>query len=333
MLLAATCMGSTTLSGCIYDDLSDCIAPQSIQFSYNRNMKFADAIGHEVKTVSVAAFRRDGTAVYVKSSSIEALRTNAYKMDVTDMPDGKLDIVAWAEGEIRNKDSYSPVEVKIGSTHIDQLTRKINRDADGIVNKDLTPLFHAMIEDADFTSEAKKHARTVSMDLTKNTNVVRVILQHLSGEEVDINKFTFRITDDNGLMNYDNALLPDEMLSYHPWATYSGSAGINRTRTDEAQTEVGVAVAEFTIGRLCTTHHPTLSVYNLEGKRVLSIPVTDYALLVKGNYHKDMTDQEYLDRQDEYNMTFFLDKEEKWVSSSIIINSWRVILSNVDIDS
>ena len=44
-----------------------------------------------------------------------------------------------------------------------------------------------------------------------------------------------------------------------------------------------------------------------------------------------MSDQEYLDRQDEYNLTFFLDKEDRWVSSSIIINSWRVILDDVDI--
>jgi hypothetical protein len=33
-----------------------------------------------------------------------------------------------------------------------------------------------------------------------------------------------------------------------------------------------------------------------------------------------MSDQEYLDRQDEYSMTFFLDEGE-WVSSYILINS------------
>lgn len=38
-----------------------------------------------------------------------------------------------------------------------------------------------------------------------------------------------------------------------------------------------------------------------------------------------MTPQEYLDRQDEYNMTFFLDKDYEWVSSIVIINDWRII--------
>jgi hypothetical protein len=45
-----------------------------------------------------------------------------------------------------------------------------------------------------------------------------------------------------------------------------------------------------------------------------------------------MDDQEYLDRQDEYNMTFFLDDDMQWVSSHILINSWKVVLNDVDFD-
>ena len=64
---------------------------------------------------------------------------------------------------------------------------------------------------------------------------------------------------------------------------------------------------------------------------VLSIPLADYALLVKGHYNRQLSDQEYLDRQDEYNLTFFLDEDNNWASSSIIINSWRVVLSDVEL--
>ena len=66
----------------------------------------------------------------------------------------------------------------------------------------------------------------------------------------------------------------------------------------------------------------------MEDKVVLSVPIVDYALLVKGYYKRAMDDQEYLDRQDEYNMTFFLDESGDWVSSTIIVNSWRVVLNN-----
>ena len=67
------------------------------------------------------------------------------------------------------------------------------------------------------------------------------------------------------------------------------------------------------------------------GKTVLSIPLIYYVLLVKGNYNRSMSDQEYLDRQDEYNMTFFLQDDGSWLAASIIINSWRVVLSSVEL--
>ena len=42
-----------------------------------------------------------------------------------------------------------------------------------------------------------------------------------------------------------------------------------------------------------------------------------------------MDDQEYLDRQDEYNLTFFLDENNDWhMTSGIIINSWRIVLQD-----
>ncbi len=45
-----------------------------------------------------------------------------------------------------------------------------------------------------------------------------------------------------------------------------------------------------------------------------------------------MSEQEFLDRADEYNMTFFLDEDNKWVSTVIQILSWKVVRSNVDIE-
>ena len=64
---------------------------------------------------------------------------------------------------------------------------------------------------------------------------------------------------------------------------------------------------------------------------MVSIPVIDYCLLVKGHYDRAMTDQEYLDRQDEYSMVFFLDANNRWLAQQIYINSWRVILNNTEI--
>ena len=94
---------------------------------------------------------------------------------------------------------------------------------------------------------------------------------------------------------------------------------------------LNAAVAEFTVGRLVLGHHPRLTVTNQRGETIFSIPLIDYALLVKGYYNRDMDDQEYLDRQDEYNMVFFLDENDRWMNAYIYINSWKVVLQNADI--
>ena len=77
---------------------------------------------------------------------------------------------------------------------------------------------------------------------------------------------------------------------------------------------------------------PILTIRNIEkDETVLSIPLVDYALLVKGQYNRTMDDQEYLDRQDEYALTFFLDEGNQWMNSFIYINSWRIVLQNTEL--
>jgi hypothetical protein len=108
--------------------------------------------------------------------------------------------------------------------------------------------------------------------------------------------------------------------------TYSGG--------DEEYSAHTSVVAHLSISRLVqqTTWRaytrPTLTVYKRSsGETILSVPIIDYALLVRGYYPQITSTQEYLDRQDDYNMTFFL-RHGRWMSSVIIINAWRIVLNN-----
>lgn len=332
-ILAVTALCSiAAMTGCVYDDIDVCPTRRYVQIRYDKNLKSADAASSEVKSVNIYAADKDGTVVYVKTSSAAELSENGYQVNISDLPSGNYTLVAWAEGEQRNPDSYMPISVIPGKTHVNELKRIIKRNPSGEVEKDLTPLFHGMAENVDLTDFRTGGVRRAALSLTKNTSNVRIILQHLSGEPVDDKNFKFFITDDNGTTDWNNTLTVSDSVSYKAWSVSSGSAGIDKTAlTRDVQTEIGVAMAELTVGRLVKGHRPILNVYNTHGVRVISIPLIDYALLIKGHYNSTMSDQEYLDRQDEYNLTFFLDKEDRWVSSSIIINSWRVILDDIDI--
>jgi hypothetical protein len=172
---------------------------------------------------------------------------------------------------------------------------------------------------------------TETMSLVKDTNSIRILLHEMSGHDVDADKFIFEIKDHNGLYDWDNTLLEDEDITYYAWYQTTGSADMEEYST-RTVTEVNVALAELTIGRMRAEESPILHIKSREtGEDVVRLPLADYALLVKGYYRESMSDQEYLDRQDEYSLTLFLDEGE-WVSSMIYINSWRIVLNDTGLN-
>lgn len=320
---------STMLTACDYwhNDQEGCEAKLRVQFVYDMNMKFADAFAHEVKTVTLHAFDKNGKLVYTKTEPADRILADG-GMNVDDLPSGVYDLQVWAEGENRHEGSYI---YKGGEGETMQSFQVVvDRNGNHTVGHDLTPLFHGILKDADLKAVAGT-TKTVTVKLTKDTNNFKVVLQHLSGKNLEPDDFDFAITDDNGYLDYDNSLLADDELTYPAWSQYAGTAGVTSSESGE-QTSVSVAIAELTTNRLVKGHDMRLHVYeHATGKSIINIPLIDYALLVKGNYNKSMSDLEYLDRQDTYDLVFFLDESNNWLASTVYVNSWRVVLSNADL--
>lgn len=173
------------------------------------NMKFADAFANEVKSVVLYAFDKDGKFVYQRAEEGDILSEDGYDMPVEVQP-GDYDLVAWAKGK-GDETCSIPIRPKVNPP-IEELNCKMDRiysraaDGSAEVRSDLRPLFHGQVQRQSFSSRAAT-TQVATIQLTKNTNSVRVVLQHLSGESVDVNNFTFTIEDENGFMNYDNKLL------------------------------------------------------------------------------------------------------------------------------
>ena len=91
-----------------------------------------------------------------------------------------------------------------------------------------------------------------------------------------------------------------------------------------------VAYAEFSTSRLTVGNRPRLIITNKEtAEEVVNIPLNDYLLLLKSDRYAEMSDQEYLDRENEWSMIFFLDEDHLWINAQIIINDWVVRLNNI----
>lgn len=348
----------TSCDSAIYDGEGDCDVTYRLRFRYDMNMKFADAFSHEVKSVHLYVFSPEGKLVWQTIDDSEALSQEGYEIILPLQP-GDYKLMAWCG--LDNGESFYVQDIAEGDTR-DPLHCKLNRKnhpEDGAISdNDLHPLFHGTL-DVNLPESIDGGDFVYTMYLTKDTNVFRIVLQHLSGEDIEVEDFSFKIEDNNGWLNHDNSLLDDENVIYHAWSKYSGSAGVdapeaqlsvvrrqekirkNGTRETEngtrAITNVKVAIAELTVSRLVQrdwTKHakPILTIRKTSDNEVVArIPIIDYALLVKGNYNREMSDQEYLDRQDEYNMTFFLDENNHWLSTTVIINSWRVVFNPSDL--
>lgn len=320
-------MMSLAVASCDYwhDDQEGCEAHLRVQFVYDMNMKFADAFAHEVKTVTLRAFDKEGKLVYTKTEQASQIMADG-GMNVDDLTPGVYDLQVWAQGEERFANSYTFSDGQVGTAQLADFEARVNRE-NQVVDHDLTPLFHGLLKNADLTAEAGQ-TKTVTVKLTKDTNNVKVVLQQLSGKDLNADDYDFALTDNNGYLAADNSLKADEQLTYPAWSKYAGEAGVSDSKGGE-QTKVSAVVAELTTNRLVSGHDMRLKVTEkASGKVIINVPLIDYALLVKGNYNHSMSDQEYLDRQDSYDLIFVLDEKDEWPGVVLNINSWRVVLSH-----
>ena len=325
MLAASSCK-----NGLIFDGEGDCGIYYRIRFKYDYNIKFADAFANEVNSVALYIFDENDTLIEeITTTDKQTLSSGTFEIPVELKP-GKYTLLAW--GGLMNEESFDLLaDVNIGTTKLEDMQVKMHRhyndNGEAEVNQELLPLYHGTLA-LDVANTPGTYTETMS--LMKDTNSVRILLHEMSGHDVDADKFIFEIKANNGLYDWDNTLLEDEDITYSAWYQTTGSANMDEYAS-RTVTDVNVALAELTVGRMRVDNSPILHIRSREtGEDLVRLPLAEYALLVKGYYRKDMSDQEYLDRQDEYTMTLFLDEGE-WVSSIIYINSWRIVLNDTEL--
>lgn len=95
------------------------------------------------------------------------------------------------------------------------------------------------------------------------------------------------------MLKFDNSLSLAGNIAYRPFSVGGGKADIEGGVAGSAITTV---LAEFTVGRLLKEHSESavLTITDEKGEKILSIPLIDYVLLVKGKYNEALSDQEYL---------------------------------------
>lgn len=345
----------TNLTSCnerLFDYEGDCDVTYGLKLVYDMNLKWADAFASEVKSVNVYAF--DDKGVYVKefSEAGDTLAVAGYEMPL-DLAPGRYTLVGWCGlvNEGVDEESFSVAAPVAGVTTIDQLTCSLNTQYDPEIGEytdsEISFMFHGKI-DVDLPDTRDGQHYIYTMPLTKDTNHIRITIQNIN-EDLNEKDFDLSIQAVNGVMACNNAIAGTQTVTYRPWSVGRDVIEMGddraKSRADEDAEDAETPryygiVADISTGRMMADQQDTFllsAVFNDDGtpRELFRVPVIQYALLTKKYieqaYGHPMTDQEYLDRQDEYSMTFFLGEDMKWTYVVIEVLTWRVVVRNYNV--
>lgn len=303
----------------IYDDLPSCPHGVNLRLVFDYNMEFANAFPSKVDCYVLYIYDDQGNFVKSYSEEGDKLCDEDYRLKV-DLPHGKYHFVVYG-GMTCSDASFSPVSVPAQGTKLSELQVKLHHQ-NLISDQPLHDLFHG---DMDITVEGDLY-RDHTIHLMRNTNNIRVLLQQLDGAAVPMNEFSLCITDDNSLLDAANTPIPNGLLTYLPW-----KAGVTDAKKRSESDDVNVGFAEFSTSRLCVQNENRLIVRRkADNREILSIPLNKYLLLLKSERYEKMGSQEFLDRESDWSLIFFLDSGCRWINTHFVVNNWVVRLDNVD---
>ncbi len=309
------------MSSCVYDDRSDCTL--DLKFRYVYNMQNADGFTHEADEVQVYVFDSDKHFVGKYSTPVGDGETCTMQLPL--LKSGKYTFVAWAyskkeQGELANFKIQKQEDI----TSMEELSARIQR-VDNKANHRLNSWLNGTLE-----AEVSGKNRHLTIDMMKCTNAIRVILMPAQANKtLDSNDYDIHIEGKTGWLAYDAAPYQPDSLTYYPYYQ-----SLEKSGNDNKAAEINNAVvADLNTSRIMYGSNPRLVVRNSRlNKEVLNIDLAWFLSLQAIGEHKDeWSNQEYLDRQDEYAMTFFIDNDV-WMRARILVNGWALSLESTKLE-
>ena len=351
-LLAACSMMEVDRSGC----------PQglNIHVVYDYNTQQADMFQDHVGGITVYVFDDQGKLVAEHSASNgdgnEPLKAPDFHFEITGLPVGEYRVLATAMQRNEQEALAAPgakfrIRHPMVGEEQEQLQVVLDHDApdaEGLadVPHEGLPLDTLWMSRGDVTVSTEEYNpsfATVSlMRQTKNIHVS--LMQTVDTENLRHEDYEVSITADDGRLGYDGSVIPGTLLRYTPYQEWT------TTLTDDGQSAAATAQSpqhaasvldraahyEFFTSRLmaASTLPTLLTVKNRRTGEVVfcyDLP----RLLANGRSAYELqrwSEQEYLDREYDYNLQIIL-AGDRWdsVVLSIAALSWSRRIQNVDL--
>lgn len=175
-----------------------------------------------------------------------------------------------------------------------------------------------------------------TVPLIRNTNNVTLTLAHQNGE-FNLDQLRIEMTDNNGAMNFDNSLNEsDQHITYTPWRIATGTLDSGEIVAKDFSFDDPIVdshyasflTSETSTARMTPDHEKTMRIYYKDtNQTIFQIPLTRWLTQMRSAKYHTMTDQEYLDRENQYDLLVFLQDDGRggWSAVQVVINGWHII--------
>ena len=305
------------LSSCTWvkDETENCAVGFWLNLHYTYNILDVEAAPEYISEVVVYIYDAEGNYVSRMEVQKGLLLANNHRIRVEGLPEGDYQFVVWSgtadshysiSGDRSTMDQFRLSLAGAGSNSADQLP----------------DLYYGSLKTVHYDNAYALH----DVFLTKNTNQLACLVVPLSSDStVSPSDFDLKVVSANGVMNINNMLVSDDLITYQPF--------VRQTVTvDDAEygqlKGIGFNVSTL---RLMEDRDCRLVLEKKStGEEIFNISFPEYIGMIGALYTalgRPLTVQEYLDRQDFYTIVFFLSGDLNQLIQ-LQVNSWRLRAKN-----
>ena len=315
-MLLLICILTMTSCTWVKDDYDDCPYGFWLKLNYTYNILDVEAAPKYVRDAYVYVYDTNGKYVKRVYASYGDLKANGYRVRIEGLQEGYYKFVVWCG--VDNQFAVAGENLTIDDFRLTLLSTGEGNCYNGI----LPDLFYGYLSDTYFDDSYAIH----NIDLTKDTNQFSCLIVSIDNNAVmNPNDYDMKIISANGTMNAYNQLVSNVEISYEP--NQKASVVFNDTQYGNLQ---GIQFSIPSLRLMNQSNDRIVLEKKDNGQKLFDISLSEYIGMIGQFYSamgREISIQDYLDRQDYYTVVFYLsDDLERLIS--LKVNNWLVRADN-----
>ena len=308
MLLVTSCTW-------VKDEVDNCPYGFWLNLHYTYNIMDVEAAPEYISEVTVYIYDADGNYISRLDVPQSVLKANGHRVRIEGLPEGDYQFVVWS-GIGNNAYAVSGDRSMMGQFSLSLAQTGFK------VSSCLPDLYYGNLQTVHFDDTYAVY----DVYMMKHTNQLACLLVSMSDDTtMSPDDYDMKVVSANGVMDAYNMLVSDEVVTYEPFVR-------NAVTFDDAEYgELNGVSFNISTLRLMEDKDCRLILEKKgTGETIFNISFPEYIGMIGAlytNLGRQLTVQEYLDRQDFYTIVFFLSSDLNQLVQ-LQVNSWRLRAKN-----